>query len=140
VWDGNDVGQPGFGDPLYDLGTLLHSLHVMSAILHSIETGHTEDLVQVTNGDRLISIDPVRLQFAGNPSVDEFLTYVDDHLSRDLLGPDWQGRLHVNAANALVGWLKSSRAIQTASAWWSVFAASMYHLEEARRHIEGGAT
>ena len=33
VWDGNDVGEPGFGDPLYDLGTLLHSLHVMSAIL-----------------------------------------------------------------------------------------------------------
>ena len=137
VWDGNDVGQPGFGDPLYDLGTLLHSLHVMSAILYAIEQGETADLVQVAEEADRISITPGVLRFDANPVVTEFMAYVEESFPGELLGPQWQTRLHVNAANALVGWLKYSRAIQTGDAWWAVFAAALYHLEEGRRHIEG---
>lgn len=140
VWDGNDVGQPGFGDPLYDLGTLLHSLHVMSAILYAIETGETADLVQVAEEADRISITPGVLRFDANPVVTEFMAYVEEHFPGELLGPHWQTRLHINAANALLGWLKYARAIQTGEAWWAVFAAVLYHLEEGRRHIEGGST
>lgn len=137
VWDGNDVGQPGFGDPLYDLGTLLHSLHVMSAILYAIETGETADLVQVAEEADRIFITPGVLRFDANPVVTEFIAYVEENFPGELLGSHWQTRLHVNAANALVGWLKYSRAIQTGDAWWAVFAAALYHLEEGRRHVEG---
>ncbi len=137
VWDGNDVGQPGFGDPLYDLGTLLHSLHVMSAILYAIETGESADLVQVAEEADRIFITPGVLRFDANPVVTEFIAYVEENFPGELLGSHWQTRLHVNAANALVGWLKYSRAIQTGDAWWAVFAAALYHLEEGRRHIEG---
>ena len=140
VWDGNDVGQPGFGDPLYDLGTLLHSLHVMSAILFAIEKGETANLVQVAEEADRISITPGVLHFDANPVAIEFMAYVEEHFPGELLGSHWQARLHVNAANALVGWLKYARAIQTADAWWSVFAASLYHLEEASRHMEDGST
>lgn len=140
VWDGHDVGQPGFGDPLYDLGTLLHSLHVMSAILYAIETEETANLVQVAEEPDRISITPGILRFDANPVVTEFMAYVEEHLPGELLGSHWQTRLHVNAANALVGWLKYARAIQTGNAWWSVFAAALYHLEEGRRHIEGEST
>ena len=140
VWDGNDVGQPGFGDPLYDLGTLLHSLHVMSAILYAIDTGETADLVQVVEETDRISITPGVLCFDVSPVVTEFMVYVEENFPGELLGSHWRTRLHVNAANALVGWLKYSRAIQTGNAWWSVFAAALYHLEEGRRHIEGGST
>lgn len=140
VWDGNDVGQPGFGDPLYDLGTLLHSIHGMSAILYAIETGETADLVQVAEEADSVSITSGVLRFDANPVVPEFMAYVEEHFPGELLGSHWQTRLHVNAANALVGWLKYSRAIQTGNAWWAVFAAALYHLEEGRRHIEGGST
>ena len=140
VWDGNDVGQPGFGDPLYDLGTLLHSLHVMSAILYAIETGETADLVQVAEEADSVTITPGVLRITANPVVTEFMAYVEQHFPAELLGSHWQTRLHVNAANALVGWLKYSRAIQTGNAWWAVFAAALYHLEEGRRHIEGAST
>jgi hypothetical protein len=140
VWDGNDVGQPGFGDPLYDLGTLLHSLHVMSAILYAIETGETADLVQVAEETNRISISPGVLRFDANPMVTEFMAYVEERFPDQLLGSHWQTRVHVNAANALVGWLKYARAIRTEDAWWSVFAAALYHLEEGRRHIDGGST
>ena len=140
VWDGNDVSQPGFGDPLYDLGTLLHSLHVMSAILYAIEKGETAGLVQVAERADHISVTPGVLRFDANPVVTEFMAYVEGHFPGELLGSHWQTRLHINAANALVGWLKYPRAIQTGDAWWAVYAAALYHLEEGRRHIEGGST
>ena len=140
VWDGNDVGQPGFGDPLYDMGTLLHSLHVMSAILYAIEKGETASLVQVAERADHISVTPGVLRFDANPVVTEFMAYVEEHFPDELLGSHWQTRLHINAANALVGWLKYPRAIQTGDAWWAVYAAALYHLEEGRRHIEGGST
>ena len=137
VWDGNDVGQPGFGDPLYDLGTLLHSLHVMSGILYAIETGNTSDLIQTLVADDFISIQSDILQIAGSPVVGDFLAYVEENFPDELLGSNWRSRLHVNAANALVGWLKYSRSVQTGFAWWAIYAAALYHLEEGRRHIEG---
>lgn len=140
VWDDHDVGKPGFGDPLYDLGTLLHSLHLMSAILYAVERGETANLVQVAEEPDRISITPGLLRFDANPVVTEFMAHVEEHFPGELLGSHWQTRLHVNAANAFVGWLKYARAIQTRNVWWSVFGAALYHLEEGRRHIEGEST
>lgn len=138
VWDGHNVGQPGFGDPLYDLGTLLHSLHAMSSILHAIETGSSEDLIHISDAASRVIVEPGKLHLLANPTVCQFLAYIEEKFPSELLGSRWRTRLHVNAANAFVGWLKYSRAIQTASAWWAVFAAAMYHLEEARRQTQEG--
>lgn len=138
VWDGNDVGNPGFGDPMYDFATLLHSLHAMSAILRAIEVDQTERLVSVEEeGGALVAM-PGILRFHGNPVLDWFRQSVMRRLSPEFLGPNWEARLYVGTANALLGWLKYARSVQTRHAWVAIFVSVLYHLETARRLLEGG--
>ncbi|MDP8904013.1 MAG: phosphotransferase [Chloroflexota bacterium] len=137
VWDGNDVGDPGFGDPLYDFATLLHSLHVMSAILYSIESGETGDLLASDPAGDGLDVSSSRLVVHGNPVVDSFRAAVRDRLGPEVIGANWEARLHVGTANALVGWLKYARSIQTREAWLAIFISVLYHLEVGRRLVEG---
>jgi peroxiredoxin len=135
VWDGNDIGDPGFGDPLYDFATLLHSLHVMSAILHAIDTRQTATLVEVAQTADLLELRSGQLHIRDNPVVDWFSAALSQRLAPEVRGDNWQARLHVGTANALLGWLKYARAVQTGSAWLAIFAAALYHLERGRRMI-----
>jgi hypothetical protein len=141
VWDGNDVGDPGFGDPLYDFGTLLHSLHVMSAILIAVESNETEALMSVeedTVDDKpgLVTW-PGVLRITGSDTIAWFTEWMERSVAREVLGPHWTARLHVNTANALLGWLKYARAVRTRQAWLAIFASALYHLELAARELEG---
>jgi hypothetical protein len=138
VWDGTEVGDPGFGDPLYDLATLLHSVHVMSAILRAIDDDETEGLLAVEDGpDGVLRVAPGVLRIHGNPVLGWFRERVVGLLPRDVLGTGWEARLHVGTANALLGWLKSARSIRTRHAWLAVLASALYHLEVGRRLLEG---
>ncbi len=133
VWDGNDVGDPGFGDPLYDFATLLSSLHVMSAILRAINIQQTEALLTVeATADRL-ELRSGSLRIHDNPVVEWFQAIVADRLPADIIGANWEARLHVGTANALLGWLKYARSVQTREAWLAIFASALYHLEVGRR-------
>lgn len=137
VWDGNDVGDPGFGDPLYDFATLLHSLHVMSAILRSIESGETRDLLAVEDERDGLVVRSSRLVIHGSPIIDSFRATVRERLAPDVIGANWGARLHVGTANALLGWLKHARSVQTREAWLAIFISVLYHLEIGRRLLEG---
>ena len=137
VWDGNDVGDPGFGDPLYDFATLLHSLHVMSAILHAIDIEQTGTLlVAEATGDRL-EVSSGSMRIHDNPVVGWFQATVAERLPPDVAGANWEARLHVGTANALLGWLKHARSVQTHDAWLAIFASVLYHLEVGRRLLTG---
>jgi class 3 adenylate cyclase/peroxiredoxin len=136
VWDGNDVGDPGFCDPMYDLATLLHSLHFASAVLRAIEQGSTERLL-VVDGDGELRLTPAVMQIHENSVVDWFIGWVERETAARVRGPHWRARLHVGAANATLGWLKYARAMKTGHAWLAMFAAVLYHLELARRDLEG---
>lgn len=140
VWDGNDVGDPGFGDPLYDFGTLLHSLHVMSTILTAIESGETEALMSVEEdsvGDKAgLFTWPGVLRITGSDTVAWFTEWLERSVAPEVLGLHWKARLHVNTANALFGWLKYARAVKTRHAWLAIFASTLYHLELAIRDLE----
>lgn len=140
VWDGKDVGDPGFGDPLYDHGTLLHSLHTMSAILTAIEHSETPGLLSVEedqlDGDRALTVWPGVLRITGSRTVNWFLDHLERTVPPEVLGDDWVVRLHVNTANALFGWLKYARAVQTGHAWTAIYASVLYHLELARRELQ----
>ncbi len=140
VWDGNDVGDPGFGDPLYDFGTLLHSLHVMSSILMAIEADETDALMTVeedeVDGMTTRVVRPGVLPLTGSQTLEWFVDWLERTVPPQILGPHWRARLHVNTANALFGWLKYARAIQTRHAWLAVFAATQFHLESATRDLE----
>lgn len=133
VWDGNDVGDPGFGDPLYDFATLLHSLHVMSAILHAIDGEQTGALLTVEAAPDSLHVGSAALRIHDNPLVEWFRATVADRLPADIVGANWQARLHVGTANALLGWLKYARSVQTREAWLAIFASVLYHLEVGRR-------
>lgn len=137
VWDGKEVGDPGFGDPVYDLATLLHSVHVMSAILHAIGAGETERLLSVADEDGVMAVAPGILRFHGNPVLSWFRDCVLRRLPSEILGRNWEARLHVGTANALLGWLKYARSVQTRHAWLAIFVSVLYHLEVARRLLEG---
>lgn len=138
VWDGNDVGDPGFCDPLYDLATLLHSVHAMSPILRAIESGATERLLEVEDAGPpeplVLGADVLRLH--DNPVVEWFADWVEHVLPRPLLSDSWRARLHIGAANAFMGWLKYARSMQTRDAWLATYAAVAYHLECGRRELE----
>jgi len=133
VWDGNDVGDPGFGDPLYDFATLLHSLHVMSAILHAIDVQQTGALLTVEAFADRLELRSGSLRIHDNPVVEWYHATVADRLPADIIGANWQARLHVGTANALLGWLKYARSVQTREAWLAIFASVLYHLEVGRR-------
>jgi hypothetical protein len=140
VWDGNDLGDPGFGDPLYDFATLLHSLHVMSAILHAIDIEQTGKLLVVeATGDRL-ELRSGSMRIHDNPVVEWFRTTVAERLPPGVAGANWEARLHVGTANALLGWLKYARSVQTREAWLAIFASVLYHLEVGRRLLPGEET
>ncbi|MEX0626937.1 MAG: phosphotransferase [Chloroflexota bacterium] len=137
VWDGNDVGDPGFGDPLYDFATLLHSLHVMSAILHAIEVEETVALLAFEVTPAGIHVSSGTLRIHGNPVVGSFTATVAGRLPPDIAGANWQARLHIGTANALLGWLKYARSVQTREAWLAIFVSVLYHLEVGRRLVIG---
>jgi peroxiredoxin len=140
VWDGNDVGDPGFGDPLYDFGTLLHSLHVMSAILRAIDSGETEALLMVdedvVEGVPSLVVSPGLLRITDARTIGWFTSWMERTVPPTVLGEHWRARLHVNAANALFGWLKYAQALRTRHAWLAVFASVLYHLQCTARHLE----
>lgn len=140
VWDGNDVGDPGFGDPLYDFGTLLHSLHVMSAILTAIDSEESEALLSIqeddVGGGSGFVTRPGSLGITGSDTLAWFTDWMQATVSPDVLGEHWRARLYVNTANALFGWLKYARAVRTRHAWWAIFASTLYYLELAGRELE----
>lgn len=136
VWDGNDVGDPGFGDPLYDYATLLHSVHVMSTILHAIAEGRAGELVQFSDDDDVLTVASNVARIHRNPALAWFRMALGERLTPELAGPNWEARLHVGAANALLGWLKYARSIQTGVAWVAVYASVLYHLEIGRRLLD----
>lgn len=140
VWDGNDVGDPGFGDPLYDFGTLLHSLHVMSAILTAIDAQETDALLSIqeddVDGTRGLVTWPGVLRITGSDTLTWFTDWMETTVPANVLGNQWRARLYVNAANALFGWLKYARAVRTRHAWLAIYASALYYLELAGRELE----
>jgi hypothetical protein len=135
VWDGNDVGDPGFCDPMYDFATLFHSLQGMCAILAAVNEGTTEELLDLTPDGR---VSEGVLRLSSNPVGAEFLDWITNHADPRILGAGWRARLYVGTANAYFGWLKYARSVQTAGAWKAIFTAVLYDLEMGRRALEEG--
>jgi hypothetical protein len=127
VWDGHDVGDPGFNDPMYDLAALLQSVHVAAPVLEAIREGTADALL----GDHGV------LRLHGNPILDWYVGWVERLVPVGLRGDNWRARLHIGTANAVLGWLKYARSVKTRHAWDALFAAVLYHLELGRRHLEG---
>ncbi|MEN0083758.1 MAG: phosphotransferase [Leifsonia sp.] len=123
IWDGVRRNDEGRGDPAYDMGTLLHSVWPMSAVLAHVEHGH--DLEETL----------------GSPP--QQLDDLVGHLTRRLhtLDPTQdcsiiRARLCVSAANALVGWLKYPAALATRTAWTRTLEGAVHYLESALQELD----
>ncbi len=127
VWDGHRREDEGFGDPAYDLATLLHSLWPMSAVLKAVENRRTEELVEFAKAGRdyvttTTSVMPEQVAAIERSLVDRIVLFDagDESVAR--------ARLRVGAANALMGWLKYENALPTRHAWVATYIAALRYL------------
>ncbi|MGL5858926.1 MAG: phosphotransferase family protein [Angustibacter sp.] len=135
VWDGHPLPDPGYGDPVFDLATLLHGVLPMAAVLHAVATGRSEtllNLAEVALGSDELDLSSLRLPIEPDAAIRA--------LERRLLRipplpepePVVRARLSIGAASSLAGWLKYDRSLSTAEAWLATYASCVWYLARAR--------
>ncbi len=136
AWDGVAKAPEGRGDPIFDLGTLLHAIAPMVTILDACDRGIESRLL----AEGAIAVDRIDARAivptADIPARAVYLDFVAD-LTREWADPGSMTRLHAASACSLLGWLKYPKVIRDADGWWSVFLAVVADLARARRVHEG---
>jgi len=136
-WDDMPVDRFGYGDPVYDLATLLHSVGGMTTILNRIAQEDPSRLVsfeaqgaawEVTLADELNGMI--------HEAAEVFVELGCACLPKETLGQTYETRLFVGAANATLGWLKYRDAVQSAHGWWAIFALGVTYLAIATGHLK----
>jgi Phosphotransferase enzyme family len=135
VWEGRDRPDVGYGDPVFDLATLLHGVFPMAAILRAVETGATKELYDEPirpDGTR-IELSSLRLPVAFPPAVLALEPRMLDVLPEPAEpARHSRTRLYIGAATSLVGWLKYERSLRTPEAWLATFGYVAWYLWQAR--------
>lgn len=139
VWEGRDRPDVGYGDPVFDLATLLHGVFPMAAILRAAHDGTTDELF----GDRVwpaggeLDLSSLRLPVDFPPAVRALQERMLRTLPHDEPPRHARTRLYIGAATSLAGWLKYERAMPTAQAWLATLAYVAWYLWQARAVWEG---
>lgn len=133
VWEGRDRPDVGYGDPVFDLATLLHGALPMAAILYAVEHDTTADLLpgEVRWDDRG-TLDLSRLRLPTDfPST---VRALEARMLRALPRADQcaRVRLYIGAATSLAGWLKYQRSLRTPQAWLATYGYLAWYLWQAR--------
>ena len=139
-WDDQPIDQFGYGDPVYDLATLLHSVGGMATILQSIDCGDTIELLDASIGaDRVsIQLSDSFAEVVGRVT-EEFPRLCAEILPSETMEPHFKQRLFAGAANATLGWLKYKNAVRTAPAWWAIFSLGALFLHFATKKDQSNA-
>jgi hypothetical protein len=154
VWEGRDRPDVGYGDPVYDLATLLHGVLPMAAILRAVETGTTGDLFggpvggqasspvggpvsgpvngAVGSGAEVLDLSSLRLPTEFPPAVRAMEARMLRALPGDEPARRVRTRLYIGAATSLAGWLKYERSLATPQAWLATFGYVAWYLWRAR--------
>jgi len=135
VWEGRDRPDVGFGDPVFDLSTLLHGVLPMAAILRAAETGTSDALFGAAPGPRdgRLNLSTLRLPMAFPPAVRALQERMLRVLPHDEPPHAVRARLYIGAATSLLGWLKYERSVRTAPAWLATFGYVAWYLDQARK-------
>lgn len=143
VWEGRDRPDVGYGDPVYDLATLLHGVLPMAAILRAVQVGTTAELFDHPSGgqrfsDRVVA-ERGRLDLSSLRLPVHFplaVRALEARMLQTVPGDEPPGhartRLYVGAATSLAGWLKYERSLRTPQAWFATFAYVIWYLWQAR--------
>jgi Phosphotransferase enzyme family len=139
-WEGRDRPDVGYGDPVYDLATMLHGVLPMAAVLRAVETGTAAGLFDARPGarDGRLDLSSLRLPIAFEPPT----TALVARMLRTLppTGEDLRRirtRLYVGAATSLAGWLKYEKSLRTPDAWLATLGYVTWYLAAARMSWEG---
>ena len=142
VWDGRDRPDVGFGDPVYDLATLLHGVLPMAAVLRAVETGTTGTLFAAP--PRVVPGAPLDLTGLRLPTEPPAaVTALEERMLR-VLPPTpeprsrLRARMYVGAATSLAGWLKYERSLRTREAWLATYGYVIWYLARARTLVAAG--
>jgi len=138
-WDGLRIDKFGFGDPIYDMATMLHSVAIMGPILHNSTAGTTDRLCSVSTAlDGTIDVQLSDVLLKNLYDTERAFTQLIDYLiPSKCLDSGWEARLLIGAAGALFGWLKYADAVRDKSAWWAIFAAASWYLDAAQDIFTG---
>lgn len=135
IWEGRDRPDVGYGDPVFDLATLLHGVLPMAAVLHaaSAEPGGATLFRRVPRvHDGLLDLTGLTLP-----------TVLDEH-TRELIerllavhphaepAATVRTRLLIAAATSLAGWLKYQRSLRGPEAWLATYGYLLWYLDLAR--------
>ncbi len=138
VWEGRDRPDIGYGDPVYDLATLLHGVWPMAAILRAAETGTTPELfalpVSGPVAETRTALDlaaltlPMRCPSAVGKLEERMLAMLPVAEESRVV----RTRLYIGAATSLAGWLKYAKSLRTPEAWLATYAFVLWYLARAR--------
>jgi Phosphotransferase enzyme family len=134
VWEGRDRPDVGYGDPVFDLATVLHALLPMVAILDAVAKGASDRLFAGPidpGGDPLdLSGLTLPVRFTGPlREVERRLVAVPPTGEPERVV---RTRLSIGAANSLAGWLKYERSLKTQEAWMATYAYVVWYLWRAQ--------
>ncbi|MEA2136981.1 MAG: hypothetical protein QOG56_131 [Solirubrobacteraceae bacterium] len=134
VWEGRDRPDVGYGDPVFDLATLLHGVLPMAAILRAAHAGTSSELfgARPWPGGATLDLSSLRLPVDFPAAVGELERRMLRSLPHDEPLRDVRTRLYVGAATSLAGWLKYPRAMRTPQAWLATLAYVAWYLWQAR--------
>jgi hypothetical protein len=137
VWEDRDRPDVGYGDPVFDLATLLHGVFPMAAILHAVDTGQVTGLFgepgpQARPGQRRLVLSSLQLPTTFPPAVG----VLEARMLRTLPGSEplrrRRTRLYIGAATSLAGWLKYERSLRAPQAWLTTLGFVAWYLWQAR--------
>lgn len=139
VWEGRDRPDVGYGDPVFDLATLVHTMLPMAAVLDAVARGATDELF---GGEVDPHGDPLDLSGLSLPL--RFPAPLSE-VERRLVEVTPTGepervvrtRLSIGAATSLAGWLKYERSMRTKEGWLATYAYALWYLARARAVWEG---
>jgi hypothetical protein len=138
VWEGRNRPDVGYGDPVFDLATLLHGVFPMAAILHAAKTATSAELFgdEVRPGGGVLDLSSLRLPVDFPPAVRALEARMLDALPHDEPQRHVTTRLYVGAATSLAGWLKYERSMPTPEVWLATLGYVTWYLWRARQAWE----
>ncbi|MFG2222722.1 phosphotransferase family protein [Streptomyces sp. NPDC048644] len=132
VWEKRQRPDVGYGDPVFDLATLLHGLLPMTAILQASKQDRPQNLFGDLDLTRPHDLTSLRLPLHFSPE----LRAMESRLAAAAPGGEpvdaIRCRLYIGAACSLAGWLKYEHSLRSPHAWLATYAYTAWYLQQAR--------
>ncbi|MFI1968730.1 phosphotransferase family protein [Streptomyces cinnamoneus] len=133
VWEQRQRPDVGYGDPVFDLATLLHGLLPMPAILHAARQGKPEALFgDAFDPARPHDVSALRLPLRFSDRLRSMEHRLIETAPGDEPAHTVRCRLYIGAACSLAGWLKYENTLRTPQVWTATYAYTAWYLWQAR--------